>query len=405
MLERIPLQPSPVAPEQHSLVCGASHSVNAATEFCSGKIIRYYIHLGSFVTLAFALMGCGPGGVGAVSCSATQQSKTWLLGEVDQKIEDKTEGAFAFPFSNSTSQPVQIRVRSIGCSCYAIRRGETRLKVGDVFELGAGQTQTLTLHPPRPTNDRASDYQFSVEYELAPAAPKQVISCQGTLVTIAEYRINPGLISAEFVKDSPPQAVRLEITRTAREARDADLPPVMTGWPVGVQSEEPVALGPVSEVPASKPGEQLWRKSWRLSAMITRPELTAVGREDFRTLTVTGAEPGSPKAAVKLALRYRSGLSGPRIVHFGDVPAGQLVTRRIQILARDDQPFRIIGPSAEGLALSIEPESDAPVKSHWGNLMFAPSETGDFRHLLEIATDHPEQPTLLVEVRAHVIPD
>ncbi len=348
-------------------------------------------------------MGCGPGGAGTVSCSDPQQSKTWLLGEVDQKIEDQTEGAFAFLFSNSTSQPVQIRVRSIGCSCYAIRRGETRLKVGDVFELGAGQTETLTLYPPRPTNDRASDYQFSVEYEPAPAAPKEVISCQGTLVTIAEYRINPGLISAEFVKDSPPQAVRFEITRTARDPQAADRPPVITGWPAGAHPEEPVAVGPVSEVPASKPGEQLWRKSWRLSASIARPESSSAGRDDFRTLTVTGVEPGSPKADIKLALRYRSGLSGPQIVHFGDVPAGQLVTRRIQILARDDQPFRIIGPSEDGLALSIEPESDAPVKSHWGNLTFAPSETGDFRHMLEVATDHPDQPTLLVEVRARVI--
>ncbi len=384
---------------------GTPHIHDPATLFCSGKIIRYYIHLGSFVSLAFALMGCGPGGVGTVSCSDPQQSKTWLLGEVDQNIEDSVEGAFRFPFSNSTSLPVQLRVRSIGCSCYAIRRGETRLKVGDIFELGAGQTQTLTLHPPRPTNDSASDYQFSVEYEPAPAAPKQVISCQGTLVTIAEYRINPGLISAEFMKDSPPQTIRFEITRTARDPQAADRPPVITGWPAGVQSEEPVALGPVSELPASKPGEQLWRKSWRLSATIARQESSSAGRDDFRTLTVSGTETNSAKAEVKLALRYRSGLSGPQIVHFGDVPAGQLVTRRIQILARDDQPFRIIGPSADGLALSIESESDAPVKSHWGHLTFAPTETGDFQHMLEIATDHPEQPILLVEVRAHVTPE
>lgn len=330
---------------------------------------------------------------------------TWLLGEVDQKIEDPLTGAFRFPFVNGTSQPVQLRVRSIGCSCYAIRRGEVRLKVGDMVELAAGQTETLTLHPPRPTTDRASDYQFSVEYEPAPAAEKEVISCQGTLATIAEYRINPGLISAEFVKDSPPQTVRLEVTRTARDPQEADLPLVITGWPAGVQADTPVSLGPVSELPASASGGRLWRKSWRLLATIPRPESTTAGRDEFRTLTIGGAEPGSPRAEVKLALRFRSGLSGPQIVHFGDVPAGQLVTRRIQILARDDQPFRIIGPSEDGLALSIESESDSPVKSHWGNLTFAPSESGDFRHMLEIATDHPEQPTLLVEVRARVIPE
>lgn len=320
-------------------------------------------------------------------------------------MDDQVEGAFAFPFHNGTNQPVQLRVRSIGCSCYAIKRGETRLKVGDVFELGAGQAETLTLHPPRPTTDRASDYQFSVEYEPAPDAPPEVISCQGTLVTMAEYRINPGLISAEFVKDSPPQAVRLEVTRTSRDPQAADLLPVITGWPEGTQVSEPVSLGAALELPVAGRGGPLWRKSWRLSATIARPESATAGRDEFRTLTARGAKPGSPQAEVKLALRLRSGLSGPQIVHFGDVTAGQLVTRRIQILARDDQPFRIIGPSEDGLALSIESESDGPVKTHWGNLTFAPSETGDFRHMLEIATDHPEQPTLLVEVRARVIPE
>ena len=380
------------------MFCQLGHTVSL------GKIISQCIPACLCVSLAFALMGCGPGGAGLVSCPDPQQWKTWLLGEVDQKFEDPAEGAFRFPFVNETSQPVQIRVRSIGCSCYAVRRGETRLKVGDVFELGAGQNETLTLHPPRPTKDRASDYHFSVEYEPVPAAPKEVISCQGTLVTVAEYRINPGLISAEFGKDSPPQPVRFEITCTARDPQAVNLPPVITGWPAGAQPEEPVSIGPVSGGAASEPGGQLWRKSWRLSATLARPESSSAGRDDFRTLVVTGAEPGSPKAEVKLALRFRSGLSGPQIVHFGDVPAGQLVTRRIQILARDDQPFQIIGPSEDGLALSIESESETPVKSHWGNLTFAPTETGDFRHLLEIATDHPEQPTLLVEVRAHVIP-
>ena len=335
-----------------------------------------------------------------MTCTDPQQSKTWLLGEVDQHLEDDSSGVFLFPFLNATHHPVQVRVRSIGCSCYAVRRGETRLKVGDQFELGAGQTQTLTLRPPRPTTDRASDYQFSVEYEPAPAAAKQVIECQGTLVTIAEYRINPGLLSAEFTKDSPPQTVRLEITRTARYPLSADQPPRLTGWPEGVQSETPSPLGPAVEL-----GTQLWRRSWQVSATIPRPEPSATGIDDFRTIHVSGAEPGSPTAEVKLAIGFRSGLNGPRIVHFGDVPTGRSVSRRIQILARDHQPFRILGPSETDLAVSIQPESPDPVKSHWGNLTFTSATEGEFREVLQIATDHPEQPTLEIEVRARVVPE
>ena len=334
-----------------------------------------------------------------VSCTDSQQTKTWLLSEVDQNFEDDLEGVFLFPLWNGTRSPVQIRVRSIGCSCFAIRRGDTRLQVGDQFELGAGQTETLSLHPPRPTVDRAADYQFSVEYQLAPAASPEVVTCRGTLVTIAEYRVNPGLITAEFVKDSPPQPVRMEITCTARDLESAERLPKLTGWPPGVQAEEPTALGPAVEL-----SEQLWRKSWRVNATIPRPESTTLGIDDYHTLTVSGTAPGSPTAEVKLVVRFRSGLSGPRIIHFGDVPQGVLLSRRIQILARDQQPFRILGPSETGLALSIQPESTDPKNSHWGSLNFTPSALGEFHEVLKIATDHPEQPTLEVEVRARVIP-
>ena len=359
-------------------------------------MFRFHGWLG--MCLGIALLGCDSGGPSRVICTDSLQSKTWLLGEVDKNMEDATEGVFRFPLYNSTRSPVQMRVRSIGCSCYAVRRGETRLKVGDQFELGAGMTETLTLHPPRPTVDGASDVQFSVEYESAPAAPAEMISCQGTLVAIAEYRINPGLLSAEFVKDTPPQTVRVEITHTARDPESAERPPTLKGWPSGVQVVAPSSLEPA--IPLSG---HLWRKSWQVTATIDPPEPTATGIDDFHTVQVSGAEPDSPTAEVKLVVRFRSGLSGPRLIHFGDVPAGKTVTRRIQILARDHQVFRILGPSQAGLDLSILSESAAPVKSHWGRLTLTPSVTGEFLQLLRIETDHPDQPTLEIEVRARVI--
>ena len=359
-------------------------------------IFRFHSWLG--VCLGIALLGCDSGGPSRVVCTDPQQSKTWLLGEVDKNIEDATEGVFRFPLYNGTRRPVQMRVRSIGCSCYAVRRGETRLQVGDLFELGAGKTETLTLRPPRPTIDRASDYQFTVEYEPAPAAPPEVISCQGTLVSIAEYRVNPGLLSAEFTKDTPPQTVRMEITCTGRDPQAMESAPLVQGWPDGTQAEVPASLGPAVEL-----GTHLWRRSWRVAATLARPEPTATGTGEFRTLHIAGPALGSPSAEVKLVVRLRSGLSGPRIVHLGDVPLGRSITRRIQILARDHQAFRILGPSQRGQALSIQPESADPVKSHWSSLSFTPSAEGEFHEVLKIATDHPEQPTLEVEVRAQVI--
>ncbi len=289
-----------------------------------------------------------------------------------------------------------MKVRAIGCSCYQVRRGGTRLKVGDLFEIGTDATEVLTLHPNRPTVDQAADYRFSVEYETIAGEPVKVIDCQGTLVSVAEFRTNPSLMTAEFVQSSPAQTVRLEVTRTARTRELAEQKPVLTGWPAGSQVKEPEALGPVVEL-----SEQLWRQSWRVSAAIVKPE-TISFVDEFWSIRVSGSESSSPSGQARLMVKFRSGLNGPRVVHFGEVPVGQSVTRKIQILARDDRPFRIVGPSGSGVSLSIQPDSAEAVKSHWGNLIFTPSAVGDYQETMQITTDHPEQPSLGIEIRAHV---
>ncbi len=353
----------------------------------------------TWVFLGILLAGCGSNKPTTVTCSHSEQSKTWLLGEIDQNIEHPAEGVFAFPLLNGTSRPVQLRVRSIGCSCYAVKRGSVRLKVGEQFELGAGQTETLTLHPPRPTTDRITDYQFSVEFSVTPGSPPEVIHCRGSLETIAEYRINPGVLTAEFVKGTPPQKLPLEITKTARDQQSAEEQPVVTGWPPTAKLEDLSPVGPVVEL-----RNQLWRRGWRMEASVPCPELSSSPTDELRTIRISGKSPGSPFSQARLMVRFRSGLSGPRFVHYGDVKPGQPITRRIQILARDERPFRILGPSDTGLVLSIQPESTIPAKSHWAQLTLSPMVVGMFETSLLVETDHPEQSNIQVEVRAHIEP-
>lgn len=333
-----------------------------------------------------------------MTCADPLQSKTWLLGEVGDTFEADPQGSFLFPFHNGTGHPVQIKVRAIGCSCYQVRRGETRLKVGDLFELGTDATEVLTLHPSRPTVDRSAESHFSVEYERIAGEPAQVIECQGTLVSLSEFRVNPSLMTAEFVQGSPAQTVRLEVTRTARVRELAEQKPVLSGWPTGSLVEDPEMLGPAVEL-----GERLWKQSWRVSAAIVKPETMSFA-DEFWSIRVSGSEPDSPSGLARLMVKFRSGLSGPRIVHFGEVSAGQSLTRKIQILARDDRPFRILGPTSPGSALSIQPDSPGAVKSHWGTLTFSAPAVGDYREIMQVSTDHPEQPSLDIEIRAHVTP-
>ncbi len=347
--------------------------------------------------VAFHLAGCGSSErPSAVTCPNPEQSTTWLLSEVNDEFENHPKGSFRFPFLNQTGKPVTLRVRSIGCSCYQVKRGDTRFKVDDRFEIGIDQSEILALVPPRPRFDGVSDYNFTLEYEQKPGEPKSIITCQGELHCIADVRINPTLLLAEFVHDSPPQTVVMEVTRTARRREAAEQKISTHGWPEGVQVEEPTPVGNAVEIL-----DGLWKQTWKVKARISTPRPSATPQEMW-SIRVGGAEPDSPENNVQLMVRYRSGLSGPRIVHFGDVRVGQPITRRIQILARDDQPFRILGPSDPSELLSLRSDSPGATKAHWGNLTMNAQSPGDFRQIMQVVTDHPQQQNLTIEIRANI---
>lgn len=358
-------------------------------------ISRFSVYQCIFFVVTLA--GCGASPEPAtLSCPTPRQSKTWLLSEVDDSFEGHPDGSFRFPIVNQTGRPVSVRVRSIGCSCYQVKRGETRLKIDDRFEVGHNATETLTLFPPRPAYDRVSDYNFSLEYELKSGEPKSIISCQGVLTSIADMRVNPTVLTAEFVHDSLPQSVLMEVTRAARQREDALYPIITSGWPEGTQVDEPVSVGEATPVL-----EGLWTQTWRVTAKIPKPQMTTIPQEMW-PIRVGGHDSDSPHNLAQLMVRFRSGLSGPRIVHFGDILVGQPTTRRIQILARDGQPFRILGPSDPNELLSLKSDSGDSIKAHWGNLTMNAKEPGDFRQVMQVTTDHPQQANLAIEVRANI---
>lgn len=350
-----------------------------------------------YAFIALFLSGCSESSKpAAVICTAPKQSKIWLLSEVDDSFQEHPDGSFRFPIVNQTNHPVSVSVYSIGCSCYQVKKGEARLKVDERFDLGAGATETLVLFPPRPVFDRVSDYNFSLGYEQKPGEPTSILSCQGHLTSIADMRVNPTVLTAEFVHDSPPQTVMMEVTRTARQRADVEHPITTSGWPEGTEVDAPTPVGEPTMVM-----DGLWKQTWRVSARIPKPQPTATPQEMW-PIRVTGPSPDSPHNSAQLMIRFRSGLSGPRLVHFGEVQVGQPTSRRIQILARDEVQFRILGPSAPNEPLSLKTDTADAAKTHWGDLTMNANEPGEFRQILQVKTDHPQQATLPIEVRANV---
>lgn len=84
------------------------------SEWASRMMSRISASLALSVTVS--LLGCGDSYEPAMlSCPTPRQSKTGLLGEVDDSFESHPDGSFQFPIVKQTDETVSVRVRSIVC--------------------------------------------------------------------------------------------------------------------------------------------------------------------------------------------------------------------------------------------------------------------------------------------------
>lgn len=341
-----------------------------------------------------------------ISCTEPTQTKTWLLSNVDPlTFETHPNGSFQFPFLNGTRQPVSLKVRSIGCSCYQLRRQGIRLKIGDPVEIPAGHTEILGLYVTAPVADQSNDYRFSMEYESQPGQPTQVIECRGTMVGIPDIRLAPSLLSAEFTSEQKTQSLRFEFVRSAEKQEVVDEPIVMEGWP-GVATASP----PTPVEPATQLTSGIWQRRWRVKVNVASPEVGA-SLQEFSRIRMLGGSLSPPALqtisapwnTLQLMIRQRSGIAGPKLVHLGEVRLGDTVQRRIQLASRDKLPFLVLGPSNTELELSLRPAAETPSNSHWVELIYKPQAVGPFLQKLEVLTDHPGNPRMEIDIRANVL--
>lgn len=346
-----------------------------------------------FAVVIFAglnLLGCSETGV--VISDTPSQSLTWLASEIDSKYRD--DFAFEFPVRNEMSDRADIRVRSIGCSCYQIRHENSQLKVGSTFSIESGQKAILKLHPPAPSAGDSRTFSFSVEFLGLEAKTPVVFQFDAMLRIVRDLQINSQVILQEFTDDTPSQKARLEITRHSRSRDDVDETPRIEGWPQGCTDELIEPIGPASE------SEGIWRRAYRCEVTVPRPDFSQGDRRHL--LTIRGSAE-NPRSQAQLVQRSRSGIGGPSLVHFGEAKIGVPVTRRIQLSAHDESPF-LIENGTNNDSITITPDLETPQSRHWAQLTWTAKEPGELRQKLLIQTDHPRKPSVEIEVRGKASP-
>lgn len=333
------------------------------------------------------LVGCGsPTGI---QCPVTTLSETWLSREIDQKFGNGYR--FQFPVMNPTSSPVTLKVRSIGCSCYQVKEGDRNLKVGDSITLSAGADTILDLLPPKPQGD-GRQFHFSLENH---AVPSQVFEFTGTIIIVSETRLSSRRVILDYRDSDQSQKVQLDVTRQGYSAEEVSQIPTVEGWP------ESSVVDPIRSPDPATVYQGIWKQKFVLTAAIPKPDFS---QGDVHYGLSIDAKDGNPKHSVELELKLRSGISHPKLVHFGQVKVGQVATRRIQVASRDDLPFQIRSDGNTTPHVHIRTDSDVPNKTHWVTLTYEGTQPGRDRQILRLNADHPKSPNLEIEILANIVP-
>jgi hypothetical protein len=124
-------------------------------------------------------------------------------------------------------------------------------------------------------------------------------------------------------------------------------------------------------------------------------------RDEVRMIT---NDPAIPALPISVTANVQSAVTvSPSVLNLGRVKAGQVVKKTIMV--RSSQPFKLteVKASAEDLSATADPDGSRPL--HMVNLTFkAPTRSGPYHAVCEIATDLKDEPIATLSTFANVIP-
>jgi hypothetical protein len=130
-----------------------------------------------------------------------------------------------------------------------------------------------------------------------------------------------------------------------------------------------------------------------------------VGNGFFRDeVTLFTNDPAVPTIPISVSARVQSAVTvSPSVLNLGRVRPGEVV--RKTVLVRSSQPFKLTEVKPDHAELSATPDPDGARPLHTVNLTFkAPTRTGPYHAVCEIATDLKDEPTAKLSTFAMISP-
>jgi Protein of unknown function (DUF1573) len=124
-------------------------------------------------------------------------------------------------------------------------------------------------------------------------------------------------------------------------------------------------------------------------------------RDEVRMIT---NDPAIPALPISVTANVQSAVTvSPSVLNLGRVRPGQVIKKTIMV--RSSQPFKLteVKPSDEDLSATPDPDGSRPL--HMVNLTFkAPTRSGPYHAVCEIATDLKDEPTATLSTFATITP-
>lgn len=347
----------------------------------------------SLGSLACQRQAAAPRDASVPLAELTHAAPTLLLSEVGPATELK----HVFELKNNdwpSHASVSLRKLSCGCSSAWSGEGGRPVRQGDVLDRS-------------PSGACAVGFGFRVqaspvlqshyaEFAIRPAAgPEERLTARLSVRVLADVVVRPPVLSHSFTaSDARPVSKALTILRTVRSEPKPKVRPVLGQLP------PEVALVDMEDKGLTHAGDSLWTQEWVVNLRIA-PGARDGGRR-ASGFDVAFEAPDAVSVRVPVTLRQRSGIEvRPAECDFGTVRREESLTRKVMLVAADEQPFVVTEAVSSLPGVTVAPTGSAPKACVIVELKACPSQEKEWKGNVRIRTTHPESPEISLAVSGY----
>lgn len=251
-----------------------------------------------------------------------------------------------------------------------------------------------------PTIAGSNGYMASFEASAVDEGEPKSMVAELHVRSYADVVLQPDVLTHDFSnKDGASARLSFVVTRFGRGDKPEKVKPALIQLPPMVQVVAAQPRGAAAEIEP-----KIWRQSWNIDLAVRPDESLASVAAPHAILVRLAGPTGRTLAEVALPVLLRRvfGIEAPREVHMGIVPPGETRKKRLLVRASDGRPFKIARIRADSCAFEGSEIASRVASSHWLEAVFSSKYAGDNRSRLVIETDHPDAPTVTVELFASV---